>query len=1080
MNKNYPFKKIRKTLSKLRIPNKIILLIIGFLSTLWFIIRVIPKPSRAGYPCMQIAAPWMSGFVVYILSLGGITLLFKKSVTWLKNAKYWVGAIALVLSFVLMIVFNINNVNNNYVKAADFTRGELPEGAHNPMGVGKGVFPGRVVWEWNPEATNEDCENTISDAYFMEDNNNQDTINTMADNAIKKLAGKNTVNDAWDAIFKSFNSEKTGTASGYTNGQTIFIKVNNGQAGWAIDWSDMSLTGQRSAMTGVRNCAMTNTSPAPVVAFVRQLVDSCNIPQENIYVGEPMTHVYKNMYDAINTRYPNVVILDKEDRTSFGRTTSSGWTDDVIFYSDKGNDMPDAISDNLMQEMYDADYLINMSALKAHARGGVTLTAKNHFGSHGDHPGYGYGSFHLHAGLISTVDNDILNKGVRGNYGMYRVLTDLMGHEKIGLNTVLFVVDGLWSGIEATDMPVKWRMVPFNNDFPSSLFISQDAVALESVCIDFLRAEADSNEYFNDRPFFPAVDDHLHQAADSANWPDGFKYDPENDGTPIPSLGVHEHWNNPKSMIYTGNIEQGKGIELIVPENINYAPGVAKKINTKYYINKSEELVIVKNINEIFFDQNGDELTITYSSDNSDLSLSQKGDSIIVSTDTDMSETVKITLTANDGTNTVNYDVLVEVNTSSTYYSEYVIEAPIIDGSDADDCWDEVSWKNIDQVWLPYNATVAADDFTGKFKVVWTDDSLYILANITDDVIDINNPDPLVSYWEYDCLEIFIDPDNSGGDHTNNFNAFAYHLSAELNAIDISSDGSCVNLKDYINMAFTDNENNTYTWEIAMAVFDDSFNPGATNTPVMLENNMTIGFSVAYCDDDDVNTVGRDNFFGSTYVTAENENRHWQNADDFGDLILVGGPDDNHAPEIISSIDNIEINVLNENIIVVADLNTIFSDIDEDELTFSANSENSDLKVYVNNAELSVKLTDPINNAEIITVTVSDGKLTNETTFEVTYNDNSTSVNELMLSDNVAIYPNPANEFINIELNNDYSGIVHVAVYDNSGRMVITKSFNKSYFDFNQIINISSLQKAIYFIEINAGNMNKTKLLFIN
>jgi hypothetical protein len=219
----------------------------------------------------------------------------------------------------------------------------------------------------------------------------------------------------------------------------------------------------------------------------------------------------------------------------------------------------------MMNEMYNADYLINMAALKAHARGGVTLTAKLHFGSHGSHGTYGYGSFHLHPGLICTVDNDVMTSGVRGEYGMYRVLTDIMGHEKLGLNTVLFIVDGLWGGIEATDMPVHWKSAPFNDDFPNSLFVSQDEVAIQSVCIDFLRAEAEVNASFKNRPFFPAVDDFLHQAADKANWAKGITYDPEGDGKEMPaSLGVHEHWNNATDKKYTKNIDPTatKGIEL--------------------------------------------------------------------------------------------------------------------------------------------------------------------------------------------------------------------------------------------------------------------------------------------------------------------------------------------------------------------------------------------------------------------------------------------------------------------------------------------------------------------------------------
>jgi hypothetical protein len=62
---------------------------------------------------------------------------------------------------------------------------------------------------------------------------------------------------------------------------------------------------------------------------------------------------------------------------------------------------------------------------------------------------------------------------------------------------------------------------------------------------------------------FPAVDDYLHQAADSANWPYGIIYDPDNSGTPLPSLGVHEHWNDPVNKQYSGNLGKAGGIELI-------------------------------------------------------------------------------------------------------------------------------------------------------------------------------------------------------------------------------------------------------------------------------------------------------------------------------------------------------------------------------------------------------------------------------------------------------------------------------------------------------------------------------------
>ena len=68
---------------------------------------------------------------------------------------------------------------------------------------------------------------------------------------------------------------------------------------------------------------------------------------------------------------------------------------------------------------------------------------------------------------------------------------------------------------------------------------------------DFLRSEwngknkhNDANNVFEEGPNMYGVDDYLHQAADSKNWPDGIIYDPDRSSKPLRSLGVHEHWNN--------------------------------------------------------------------------------------------------------------------------------------------------------------------------------------------------------------------------------------------------------------------------------------------------------------------------------------------------------------------------------------------------------------------------------------------------------------------------------------------------------------------------------------------------------
>jgi len=579
-----------KILLKSMSQTKLAFFVMGVGSTLWFLFRVIPKPSRAAYPCMRAAAPIMSGFVMYLVGLGGSVLLFRNALNKFRQTKYLAASAAFIGMLLIVLAFNYNDARSSFANTNQINAEiPLPDGKNNPMGIGQGIFPGRVVWEWDVNATNEKCANTsLTDCFFQAKNNNQTVINGMLNNSIKKLAGKKTVKEGWDAIFNNFNAKKNGTPSGYVPGQIIFIKVNNGQAGWAIKLSTLSV--------GNTSTPIAETTPATVLAMLIQLVDSCGVAQEDIYIGEPMTHIYDHLYDLCAAKYPKVKYLDKDGKTSLGRTKISGWQSDAIVYSDKGNEMPNAVSDAICNEMANADYMINMAALKAHARGGITLCAKLHFGSHGAHNG-DWGSFHLHDGLINTAqDNDVINASSRTKYGMYRVLTDLIGHEKLGGNTVLFLVDGLWGGVEATDRGVKWKMAPFNTDWPNSLFVSQDEVALESVCLDFLRAEANINTEFRRRPFFPAVDDYLHQAADKKNWPQGFSYDPEGDGTEMAaSLGVHEHWNSDTDKQYTRNLGTGNGIELISYKSVITAvkPG-RESVRFKTYPNPFTESITIE------------------------------------------------------------------------------------------------------------------------------------------------------------------------------------------------------------------------------------------------------------------------------------------------------------------------------------------------------------------------------------------------------------------------------------------------------------------------------------------------------
>ena len=47
----------------------------GFIALLWFLVRVIPKPSRATYPCQRAAFPLASAFVIWLMQFAGLVVV---------------------------------------------------------------------------------------------------------------------------------------------------------------------------------------------------------------------------------------------------------------------------------------------------------------------------------------------------------------------------------------------------------------------------------------------------------------------------------------------------------------------------------------------------------------------------------------------------------------------------------------------------------------------------------------------------------------------------------------------------------------------------------------------------------------------------------------------------------------------------------------------------------------------------------------------------------------------------------------------------------------------------------------------
>jgi hypothetical protein len=549
---------LRDRLKNHNIHPKLLVVIIGILATIWFLVRVIPKPSRATYPCMRVAAPFMSGLVVYLLSVAGLTIIAGKMKRNLHVR--WISSAVLVFGVIITAAVTPSSTSLSPVSDVKFKTGP-DDGPNQPFGTAVGAIPGRVVWAWDTLAVNRNCRGY----YFYPENYDQEVIGNMFRASVTRLSGKSGVRRSWDALFRDFNKRKHNVERGYLRGEKIFIKINQtsgrGRLTTAVrekgNYQYPARQSGRSGSPGVGTC---ETAPYLVLEILKQLINEVGINQSDIAVGDPQNPTYAHNYDAWVAEFPDVIYTDRTFGT-YGRTLIHQTKNDLLFYSDKYQ------TDKLYDIIENADYMINVANLKPHTGTGITLTAKNHFGSQSR-----AGAYHLHYSHICQLEGKApTNPG----YHKYRVLVDLMGSKYLGRNTLLYVIDGLYSGGSSEGgPPVKYFMAPFNGNWSSSIFISQDQVALESVCYDFLRAEWNgtyshdpSNNSLEDWPDINGVDDYLHQAADPANWPAGITYDPDNRGKPIPSLGIHEHWNNPVRKQYSRNLGKSYGIELIsIPE----------------------------------------------------------------------------------------------------------------------------------------------------------------------------------------------------------------------------------------------------------------------------------------------------------------------------------------------------------------------------------------------------------------------------------------------------------------------------------------------------------------------------------
>jgi uncharacterized protein (DUF362 family) len=296
---------------------------------------------------------------------------------------------------------------------------------------------------------------------------NTEILNKMLEEGIRKFTGKQDLKNAWKEILIH-----------YTKNDKVAIKPNFNFLNHGYKY--------------------TITSPQLINSVVKQLVEVVGIPPKNIFVYDlckdiPIDIVRRRINYAINyiEKPTTTSILDKiKLRLHYGLSSADTNVEIKMHESitdKKGNPVKCYIPKVVTQ----AQHLINMPLLTNHVFIANSGALKNHYGT------VRFSNYHNYPGVLH---GKVLNKSI----------IDINLNSHIRTKTKIIIGDGLFGVFDRGDVNIHegggkkvWKT--FKNDFPESIFISKDPVAIDSVMASIIMQERKmhqlkilSTEYLND------------------------------------------------------------------------------------------------------------------------------------------------------------------------------------------------------------------------------------------------------------------------------------------------------------------------------------------------------------------------------------------------------------------------------------------------------------------------------------------------------------------------------------------------------------------------------------------------------
>ena len=301
----------------------------GLLALVWFLVRVIPKPSRITYPCQQVGGSLAAVLLASLAGGFGGIVLIRKTLGLVRRHGLVFGAVFGSAALLTGTAVLLGDAHSSEKVVAGGGAGS-PSAAVVPAVVSAAYADRAVARVYDPSVSSFSFGSSPYDYYWH--SFNVDVLQSMLERAIREITGAQNTAAAWRLILP-----------GVSPASKVAVKVNNNNIHfYPKDWF-------RSNMT----------DPPMVIALTRSLA-AAGVAQASITFFDA-SRVYPDaMQEEIRKACPGVVLAGRGMATSGTKLTFSDFAYTV--------DIPQAVMD--------ADYLIDCCLFKSHS-GRITGAMKN-------------------------------------------------------------------------------------------------------------------------------------------------------------------------------------------------------------------------------------------------------------------------------------------------------------------------------------------------------------------------------------------------------------------------------------------------------------------------------------------------------------------------------------------------------------------------------------------------------------------------------------------------------------------------------------------------------------------------------